>query len=91
MASTRRSDDRDTKSQPSHSPEERVREQERDLEGLSGMEPGTGRRDNREDQPDTYAEFNRVRLSGDVSNRDPDEVPEREESSEGHPLENKGG
>lgn len=91
MASTRRSDDRDYENQPTHSPEERVRDQERDLEGLSGMEPGTQRRDNRGDQPDTYMEFNRSRLSGDVSNRDDDSYAEREESAEGHPLENKGG
>lgn len=91
MASTRRDDDRDISNQPTHSPEERVREQERDLEGLSGMEPGTQRRDNRDDQPDTYLEFNRARPSGDVANREDDAYAEREESSEGHPLENKGG
>jgi hypothetical protein len=91
MASTRRSDNRDSEHQPTHSPEERSREQERDLEGLSGMGPRTQRRDNRDDPSDTYAAWIRSHPSRDASSRDNDGYAEREESSEGHPLENKGG
>ncbi len=68
---------------------ERVPEQQRDLEGLSGMVPGTRRSDNRDDQPDAYLEFNQMRPSGDERLRGAREEAELDRVDQGEPTEDK--
>jgi hypothetical protein len=51
----------------------RVREHQRELEGLSGMEPGAVRQDNREDQPDTFLEFGQEKASASAEEAEPEE------------------
>ena len=54
----------------------KVSSDQRALEGLSGMVPGAVRQDNREDQPDTFAEFGQMRTNATTE----------EEPEEGHRL-----
>lgn len=65
----------------------RVREHQRELEGLSGMEPGTARPDNRDDRPDTFIEFGQLGANSALDEEAPEEGHRLDQ---GQPAEDKG-